>query len=258
MTVCTGLIALAINLFAGILIFLLGLFWSVIPKSLRQRRLRRFWGKGVLGNDFAICFGTMLDSRIMQTPIPQFRFVKKFHSGRQIQLAGPFGNIVGESEFRASSYLINTLSTYRRDPVIILDDQTAYTKLDRTLVALGSSSSNEVTDLILREPSNTFLDFGQTGQNSYIVDKKGGQRLQGFQPPILKDLGMILKIPNTRFLGHFFFVCAGLGEWGTSGAAWYLAKKWNELNKEYRECFGIVVEVDVGSDESARRIFPSK
>lgn len=256
MAVCTGLISLVINLFSGILIFLLGLYWPAIPKSFRERQLRRFWGKGVQGNNFAICFGTMLDSRMMQTPIPRFRFVKRYHSGKQIQLAGPFGNIVGECEFRASSYLINTLSTYRKDPVIVLDDQTTYAKLEKTIVALGSSSSNEVTDFILHEPNNTFLDFGQIGNNFYILGKAGGQHLQGFQGPVPRDLGMILKIPNTRFSGHFFFVCAGLGEWGTSGAAWYLSKKWKELNKKYREGFGIVVEVDPGSDESARIIFP--
>lgn len=71
-----------------------------------------------------------------------------------------------------------------------------------------------------------------------------------------KDYGMILKIPNLRFPDRFFFVCACLGEWGTSGASWYLATKWRDLLSEFKEAFGIVVEVDLGSDQSARRVFP--
>jgi len=38
-------INLATDLLSGILIFLLGLFWPVIPKSYRSFLLRRFWGK---------------------------------------------------------------------------------------------------------------------------------------------------------------------------------------------------------------------
>jgi len=28
------------------------------------------------------------------------------------------------------------------------------------------------------------------------------------------------------FPNHSWIVCAGLGEWGTSGTAWYLAHRW--------------------------------
>jgi len=69
---------------------------------------------------------------------------------------------------------------------------------------------------------------------------------------------MVLKVTNQRFPGCFFFVCAGLGEWGTSGAAWYLATKWRDLQKEFGNAFGIVVEVELRSDESARRVFPEE
>ncbi len=47
-------------------------------------------------------------------------------------------------------------------------------------------------------------------------------------------------------------------EWGTSGASWYLAAKWRELQLEFGESFGIVVEVEIGSAESALRVFPAE
>ncbi len=69
-----------------------------------------------------------------------------------------------------------------------------------------------------------------------------------------KILSRFISLPSQRFRGSFVFVCAGLGDWGTSGAAWYLAANWNDLRSRYGESFGIVVEVDIGSDESARPV----
>lgn len=253
---------LVIDLFSGILIFLLGLFWPVIPKSYRKFLVRRFWGKGVLGEDFVICYGTLIDSRIdsrLREPNPPpYRYMKRYHDGRRVQLVGPWGNIVGDCEIRSASYIINTLSTYRKKAVIVVDDATAFKNLNRTFVALGSPSSNEITDLILREPNNKFLEFGQEGNTTFIRDKKSGRKFKGFQLPVPKDYGIVLKIPNLRFPGHFFFVCAGLGEWGTSGASWYLATKWQDLQSKFGDAFGVVVEVEIGSDESARKVFPEE
>jgi hypothetical protein len=256
MAMCEILINLLINLFAGILIFFLGLFWAVIPKSYGKFLLRRFWGKGVFGQDFVISYGALIDSRLTQPNPPRFRYSKRYHNGRVVQLVGPWGNIVGDCEIRSASYIINTLSAYRKKAVTVLDDASAYPNLNRSFIALGSPSSNEISDLILREPNNGFLEFGQQGNTTFIRDKKSGRQFIGFQPPISKDYGIILKIPNLRFPGHFFFVCAGLGEPGTSGASWYLAARWRGLQSEFGNAFGIVVEVEIGSDTSARRVFP--
>lgn len=247
---------LVINISVGILIFLLGLFWPVIPKSYRKHLLCRFWGKEILGQDFTISYGALQDSRLTQPNPPPYRYVKRYHDDRIIQLVGPWGNIVGDCEIRSASYIINTLSTYRNTAVTVADDETSFRNLNRTFVALGSPSSNEITDLILREPNNEFLEFGQEGNTTFIREKKSGRKFEGFQAPVKKDYGIILRIPNQRFPHHFFFVCAGLGEWGTSGASWYLATKWQELRSEFRNAFGVVIEVEIGSDESARRVFP--
>ncbi len=255
---------LAINLFAGILIFLFGLFWPIIPKSFRQFLLRRFWGKGVLGQSLGITYGTLKDSRLCEQDISPymdakspryFRYVKTYHDGRAIALVGPWGYIVSECEIRSASYIINAVSTYRKLPVAVLSDTTAFESLDRTFVALGSGSSNEISDLILRAPGNEFLEFGQQGTT--ILDKKTGREFVGFKEPVRRDYGIILKLPNLRFPGHFFFLCAGLGEWGTSGATWYLATKWRDLLRKFgNNPFGVVVEVEIGVDNSAVQVFP--
>jgi len=254
---CEIVICFIMSLSVGILIFLLGLFWPVIPKSYRQFILRRFWGRGVLGKDFVVCYGAFLDSRVTEGKGDELRYVKRYHDGRIFKFRGPWGNVVADAEIRSASYIINTLSKYRKKAVPVIDDTTAFENLNRTFVSLGSSSSNQTTQLILREPNNEFLDFGQEENTFFILDKKSGKRFVGFQEPVRKDYGMVLRIPNLRFPGDLFFVCAGLGEWGTSGAAWYLTAKWLDLKAEFgNAAFGLVVEVELGSDQSARRVFP--
>jgi len=240
--------------------------WPVISQRYRKRLLHRFWGKGIISKDLVICYGTLKDSRLMPPNLPPrpgdkdyYRYGKRYHDGRDIRLVGPWEGIVGGCEVRAASYIVNTLGEYRSTPIVVIDDETAFQNLNRTFVALGSSSSNEITDLVLRESNNNLLEFGQEGASkTYILDRKSGKKFEGFKEPVRKDYGMVVKLPNLRFPGHYFFVCAGLGEWGTSGASWYLATKWRDLLSEFDDAFGIVVEVELGADESTRRVFPEE
>ncbi len=62
---------------------------------------------------------------------------------------------------------------------------------------------------------------------------------------------MIIRIANPWFPGKLLFVCAGVGDWGTSGASWF-ANRWNKLRQMTNGDFGVVVEVDIGADQSAR------
>lgn len=248
----------------AVLFFVLGDFLQIISKRSRKRLLRRFWGKEVVGQDFVICYGTLKDSRLMPPNRPPqpgdkdyYRYGKRYRDGRDIRLVGPWEGIVGGCEVRAAAYIVNELSGYRNMPIAVVDDETASQNLNRTFVALGSSSSNEITDLVLREQNNEFLEFCQEGRaTTFIRDKKSGTKFEGFKGSVKKDYGMVVKLPNLRFPGQVFFVCAGLGEWGTSGASWYLATNWRELQLRFGDVFGIVVEVELGVDESARRVFP--
>ena len=246
-------INLLINLVAGVIIFVVGVLWPIIPKSYRKYQIRKFWGKGSTGNQFAIVYGALKDSRVVfGQPVPANRFVKYYPNGRAVNLPGPFGNIVGDCEIRASSYIINSLSSDRKDVIPVIPDEDAFKILDRTIVSFGSPSSNLVSDLILREPRNRYVNFGQTNGMPCINNLVTQKQHVGFQGPSPKDIGLILKIQNERFPNQNLFVCAGLGESGTSGAAWYLARHWRKFRNQAD--FGIVLEVEIGSDESARII----
>lgn len=69
------------------------------------------------------------------------------------------------------------------------------------------------------------------------------------------DKAIILKLVNPYFSGYSLIVCAGLGEWGGSGSAWFLSTHRRMLSRRFgKEPFLIVVSVTPGSDESAREI----
>ena len=240
-----------------VLVLLLWLAFGVAPRSYRRNEFTRFWGKSALGPQAVICWGALTDSRLTQPDPPVYRYVKRYHDGRALQILGPAGNVPGSAEMRAVSYILNSLRTYRARPIAVIDDASALGNLNRTIIALGGPLSNEITDFVLRETSNRFVEFGQEGHVTFIRDKKSDKKFKSHHGAVRKDYGVIMRLPNMRFPGHLFLTCAGLGEWGTSGAAWYLARQWRNLQREFNGPFAVVVEVEIGSDESARRVFPN-
>ncbi len=243
-------------IFAAALAFTAGLVYPAIPKSRQALHVRHFWGKGALEQDFTISYGAFLDSRLLEPLPPKLRYVKNYHDGRRVQFVGPWELVAALAELRSASYILNALSKHRKEPISVVVDEDAFKNMSRTVISLGSSLSNEITDLIMREPNNAFFEFVHDAETTYIKDKRTGRAFRGFEEPVKKDVGIVLKIENLRFPGHFFFVCAGLGEWGTSGASWYLANKWRDLDREFKGGFGLVIEVAWGCDQSAHRIFP--
>ena len=257
MTSCEIWISLAVNLAAGVIIFLVGFFWPRIPKSIRTYRLKRFFGPSVLSDRFAIVYGTLQDPRPRVDGAGRLipRFQKQFRDGTVVHISGPFDNIVGDCEIRASGYLAQNLGSIREQTISILSDVKAYEDLNFTFVALGSPASNEISGFSMRDIANTFYQFGQERDETFIEAVADRRRYRGFQPPTRKDCAIVMRIRNSRFPQHFFFVCAGLGEWGTSGASWYLANHWESLHKEFMDDdFALIVEVDLRSDTSASRI----
>jgi len=63
---------------------------------------------------------------------------------------------------------------------------------------------------------------------------------------------MILKGHPQNMPERNWIACGGYGEWGTSGAAWYLARRWRDIYKKFgNKSFAIFVKVEGQRDESA-------
>lgn len=70
------------------------------------------------------------------------------------------------------------------------------------------------------------------------------------------DVAVLMRLQNPYHSDHKLFVCAGIGEYGTSGAAYSLFKNWRILYKRFgaKANFVLIIKVNVNSDESARVI----
>ncbi|MCB0174034.1 MAG: hypothetical protein KDJ97_26185 [Anaerolineae bacterium] len=254
---------ISINIIAGILFGLLTFLAAKLRSVLELYRATRFFGHQIRGDDLRIVPGSFssLDpghrSPSKETPTCQ----KTYQNGATVAIRGP-KLFTGIADIRAGSYVIQAISKFRKRSLSLSTDDEALTNLDQTFIALGGPVSNQITLAALRDPHNSFIDH-QISDNLITKAKIFHLKLNGetkaFRPTPEYGYGYILKIRNSRFPDHYFFICAGLGDWGTSGTAWYLANKWAEIYKEFGGSeFVMVCEVTRQIDTSTVCIFKSK
>lgn len=248
--------SISIELAGALIIFALGFLFSNAPKSITKYRLKRFFGSSVLCDDFQIVYGGVQICSDINNQI----FEKKYHDGKIYKSKGDY-KIISDGGIRAYNYISHELGKHRDNLIKLCSDDIAYTDLNRTYITIGGPLTNELTDLALNEKSNKFFRFA----NLELVESdelridilNNSDNSKFFTRFPGKDYGIILKIRNSRFKNHFFFVCAGISSWGTSGTTWYLANNWKNLYKEFKSKeFGIVLEVNIDSDTSAFRVYP--
>jgi len=224
---------------------------SAIPKSIDKWRFKRFFGRHALSGEkiFAV-----VDPYTHPIPRVGNRYIKKFLNRKPDQPLVGEDNVLGVNVVRVVTYVSAMFSAYRRNnnPIAVVTDEQVVDKWDGTFICFGSADSNLKTYDIENLPQQQFykFDFGPNGFRRYNIGGKefGGARNQ--------DYGILLRIKNPYHPNHFLFVCAGLGEWGTSGTAYYLFTNWKKLYKQYKQKdFCKIIEVKIGSDESAHEVF---
>jgi len=252
------LLNLVVNLLAALIWFLLGYFWRrILSFSLARWQFTRLFGsKSVIeGENVFVVLDVYSDSRpAIVDGKPQARYFKEFPYRGKVRLIGPH-EIMGSCSARGAGYLSSAFAKYREEPVQVVSDVQVADRWDATLICMGSSDSNIKSREILELEENEYCDFVFTDDGTRAIKKQGAEGLFVMSPNTPRDYGLIVRLPNNSYPGHSLIVCAGLGEWGTSGAAFYLSQNWRRLSKEYsNRAFGIVVEVIPGSDESAREV----
>lgn len=220
-------------------------------KFLDRRRFEQFFGAHAL-------FGEKIFAVVdpYTTPFPKLsnRYIKKFLGRKPDQPLVGADNVLGINVLKVVSYVAAAFSVYRQSikPIAVVTDEQVAELWDATFICFGSSDSNIKAYDIENLPEQPFYtnDWDSAG----IPIFKIGER--SFSSHQYKDYGILLRIRNPRYPEHYLFICSGIGEWGTSGSAYYLFHHWKELYKKHgQQDFCKVIEVDMGSDESAREIF---
>ena len=221
-----------------------------LPKSIDKWRFKRFFGQHALGGEkiFAV-----VDPYTHPTPRVENRYIKKFLNRKPDQPLVGEDNVLGVNVVRVVTYVSATFSAYRRNnnPIAVGTDEQVADKWDGTFICFGSADSNLKTYDIELLPKQQYykFDFGPNGHRRFNV---GGKSFMGVRN---YDHGILLRIKNPYHPDHFLFICAGLGEWGTSGSAYYLFTHWKKLYKQHKQKdFCKIIEVYLGSDESAHEI----
>lgn len=159
---------------------------------------------------------------------------------------------VSSAGARALSYIVTATHTNSKKPI-----KTSYldydldTELNISFISFGGPLANYKTADVLADDANDLADFAEAGKEGFFADAETGCIIA--RPVRDCDHGLILKLRSRQFPERTWLVCAGFAEWGTSGAAWYLANKWKYIYRwAKKEPFAIVVQVDRGRDQSAR------
>ncbi len=157
---------------------------------------------------------------------------------------------ISSCEVRAAKYLSGAIGREAKAGPALSSDIELQSDLDLSFIAFGGPLSNYKSRDVMDNGGNNILKFDNykffiPETNEVVVTPEAGF-----------DYGLILKIHPNQFKARNWFACAGIGEWGTSGAAWYLANKWKEIQEYAGEApFGIVVRVKLEQDESVEFVY---
>jgi len=160
---------------------------------------------------------------------------------------------VSIAEVRAANYLASAIGKNMGSAPGLRSDVDTRANLDLDFIALGGPFSNFKTQDCLENSSNHLAIIDRaTGLfvRRKLIRKEQDRELIKREADF--DYGMILKIHPSQFPSRTWIACIGIGECGTSGAAWFLANKWGEIkDKAGARPFAVIVRVRPGQDESA-------
>jgi len=257
---CNEIISIISNIIGGIIVAIL------IPVYLVMKRWHRNWQlKKILGRDadsssmFNIVYAklSLPDFYDRSTKeIVKYPYYKEAFEGHQIKSKFSIKYPVSSCENRAVSYISSFYASYIKKDINIVSDIDIFSKFDLSYISLGWDSNYKTIDAI-KNKSNTLVyigddhNFRSIKTNEIIFVKEEGY-----------DYGLILKIHPYEYPKRVWMVCAGIGEYGTSGAAWFLSHKWKEffkksdvinnpLSRFKSKNFFAIIRVTPGKDESA-------
>jgi len=157
---------------------------------------------------------------------------------------------VNDCELRAVKYLAESVAANTHGWTILTSDEAIADRSDLTFVSFGLTSNRKTVQL-LENPANLFVRVDLDPVR--FVSKISSRTI--LSPSQTEDYGVITKIHPSNLPDRTWICCGGFGEWGTSGAAWYLARKWRDLNSRFgKGPFVVIVRVRPAQDESAELV----
>jgi hypothetical protein len=157
--------------------------------------------------------------------------------------------VVSNCEVRAAKYLIESVAVNAGNWSVITTDAEIKDQHDLSFVSIGLLNNLKTVQL-LANTTNTLVTFSLP---RFLSKASGRSLIENVNAT--HDHGLILKIHPSSQPQKTWICCSGLGEWGTSGAAWYLSRRWRDIHAKFKnQSFAIIVRVEAGRDESAEPV----
>jgi len=229
------------NIIGGAVVIVLGWIFSELKKRYHKCSFKSIFGTDSI-NNFFITYGRMRLSPCYDEKgnIKKWPYYHKLGSGFRVS------SVVSFAQTRSVKYLSETFGKVVNISPKLISDEEIEEKLDISFCSIGGLNNLKTKD-VLQSEENVFYDFDTSGPEIVIITRKNEEKK--FSVDGIYDYAFIIKIIPKNFPNRVWIAVAGLGEWGTSGAVWFLSKKWNKMLKN--KSFGLIVKVRAGQDESA-------
>jgi len=251
------------NLLINIFSFICGIGLTFVCRFITQRYWQKQF-KAIFGNDVVNPNGIYLaysefvfpsliyDDSGKEIKWPYRKSIPVIPVSNELPNAFSISNPVSIAEIRAANYLSTLIGKYVKQPVFITSDIQIKDKVNLSFISFGGPGNNHKTNDIIINESNQLIHFDGFRQMTSVTSKKlildKNVLINNY------DYGLILKIRPNQYPNRTWIMCAGFGEWGTSGAAYYLANNWKDIYKWAKNSnFAIIIKVRHGQDESAEK-----
>lgn len=175
---------------------------------------------------------------------------QKTHGGIRASIKNP----VSFCEMRAIKYLVRTISKQTKYTPEIVSDVEYQGRYDLSFCSLGAFTNLKSIDVI-NSPRNSFYDFPLDNNNEYssILNKRTRQQ---YFSDMVHDYAIILRLKSGVDRRKTHMCISGIGEWGTSGGAYYLGRHWRKIfiKTLFNSEFGMLIRVKHKSDDSAELV----
>lgn len=241
-----------LNIIGGIMVVLSVELYRLGKAKYFKRRFKSVFGSDVdREGAYHLVYAQLGLPRLFDQGIEIVRpYIKPENPGTQFSIERP----VSFSETRASKYLAESIGKETKRSPALVSDLEVRERLNISFISFGGPLSNFKTRDLNANPNNHLLTF----DNKNFTSVETGQTILRPEPGF--DYGIILKVHPGQFIERTWIGCEGRGEWGTSGAAWYLANKWQEIFEFAGDDspFALIIRVVPGQDESAEAIIKVK
>ncbi len=212
-----------------------------VPKLWRYRstwKFKRIFGKDA-GKEYHIIY--------KMNKVPDRRIVfQRYEPKLKRECYGSTTNlttITSCATTRAIGYLVYAFGEKVNKPPFISSHADTDEKMNISFISIGGRTNLKTCDLLKEVPD--FLTF----EGDSILHRKSKLVTASEDT----DCGVIIKIHPQNNHERTWLCCAGVGEWGTSGAAWFLSRKWKDIHKWAKsKSFAIVTRTNTGSDETTQ------